>query len=427
MDLATQLDPWWRFGAALLIGALVGLEREYIQQRQGDPEFARIRTFSLMALFGAVAAYVAREQGVGLFIVAFASLALLITVSLLGDLYHQGHGEGITTEIVALIMPLLGALVIYDRAELAVALGVVVALVLALKPVLHGLASRMSSVDLRATLEFALITAVVWPMLPDVDLGPFGVFNPRDIWLMVILVSGLGFLGYVLMKVLGAERGIGLTGALGGLVSSTAVTASFSSRSREAPGLATTFALAIALASCVLYPRVLVEVTAVHSPLIPLVAPTLGAMLLTGLVGAFWLWRSQRQQSERADRVVTLQNPLRLSTAITFGLMFAFVIFLVSGAEQLFGEAGVYATSLITGLVDVDAITLSSANLAAEGRVGTHVAAGAIVLASIVNTLSKGVLAISLGSVELRRPILTVFGSMALAGALVAALTLLPR
>ena len=107
--------------------------------------------------------------------------------------------------------------------------------------------------------------------------------------------------------------------------------------------------------------------------------------------------------------------------------MFAFVIFLVSGAEQLFGEAGVYATSLITGLVDVDAITLSSANLAAEGRVGTHVAAGAIVLASIVNTLSKGVLAISLGSVELRRPILTVFGSMALAGALVAALTLLPR
>ena len=230
-----------------------------------------------------------------------------------------------------------------------------------------------------------------------------------------------------LMKVLGAERGIGLTGALGGLVSSTAVTASFSSRSREAPGLARTFALAIALASCVLYPRVLVEVTAVHSPLIPLVAPTLGAMLLTGLVGAFWLWRSQRQQSERADRVVTQQNPLRLSTAITFGLMFAFVIFLVSGAEQLFGEAGVYATSLITGLVDVDAITLSSANLAAEGRVGTHVAAGAIVLASIVNTLSKGVLAISLGSVELRRPILTVFGSMALAGALVAALTLLPR
>jgi len=426
MDLATQLDPWWRFGAALLIGALVGLEREYIQQRQGDPEFAGIRTFSLMALFGAVAAYLAQEHGAGLFLVAYASLALLITVSLFGDLQHQGHGEGITTEIVALLTPLLGAMVIYDHAELAVALGVVVALLLALKPALHGLASRMSSADLRATLEFSLIAAVVWPMLPDVDLGPFGVFNPSNIWLMVILVSGLGFLGYILMKVLGPERGIGLTGALGGLVSSTAVTASFSSRSKDAPGLGRTLALAIALASCVLYPRVMVYVAAIYSPLLPLVAPTLAAMLLAGLAGVFLLWRSQRQASSGADRAVSLQNPLKLSTAISFGLLFAFVLFLVAAAQQRFGSAGVYATSMIAGLVDVDAITLSSANLAAEGRVAPQVAAGAILLASIVNTISKAVLAISLGSTELRRPVLAVFGAMALAGAVIAGLTLLP-
>jgi len=198
-----------------LIGALIGLEREFVQQRTEERDFAGIRTFSLMAVLGAVAAYFSQQFGLLLFIAVYLSLAFLVWVSHLGDIY-RGHEEGITTEVVALIVPLLGAMVIWGEAELAAALGVITALLLALKPRLHGLARRMSSEDLKATLEFSLITAVILPLLPNQSFGPFGLLNPFQIWLMVVFVSGIGFLGYVLIKILGAEQGVGLTGVFWG-------------------------------------------------------------------------------------------------------------------------------------------------------------------------------------------------------------------
>jgi len=198
-----------------LIGALIGLEREFVQQRTEERDFAGIRTFSLMAVLGAVAAYFSQQFGLLLFIAVYLSLAFLVWVSHLGDIY-RGHEEGITTEVVALIVPLLGAMVIWGEAELAAALGVITALLLALKPRLHGLARRMSSEDLKATLEISLFTAVILPLLPNQSFGPFGLLNPFQIWLMVVFVSGIGFLGYVLIKILGAEQGVGLTGVFGG-------------------------------------------------------------------------------------------------------------------------------------------------------------------------------------------------------------------
>lgn len=168
-----------------------------------------------MAVLGAVAAYFSQQFGLLLFIAVYLSLAFLVWVSHLGDIY-RGHEEGITTEVVALIVPLLGAMVIWGEAELAAALGVITALLLALKPRLHGLARRMSSEDLKATLEISLFTAVILPLLPNQSFGPFGLLNPFQIWLMVVFVSGIGFLGYVLIKILGAEQGVGLTGVFGG-------------------------------------------------------------------------------------------------------------------------------------------------------------------------------------------------------------------
>jgi uncharacterized membrane protein (DUF4010 family) len=419
MDLAAQLEPWWRFGAALLIGALIGLEREYIQQRVGAAEFAGIRTFSLLALLGAVAAYLSLEYGIVVFLVAYALIGMMIAASLVGDIIASDRGEGITTEVVGLLVPFLGALVVFDYAELAAALSVVAALVLALKPALHGLAKRMSYLDLWATLQFALISAVVLPMLPDASFGPYQAFNLREVWLMVVLVSGISYSGYLLMKLWGSQRGIGATGLLGGLASSTAVTLSLSNRSRDVPALSRSFALGIILASSVLVPRVLVEVAAVEPSLLSAIVGPLLVMLAVGAGGATLLWRRSRLEAGQ-DKEVELRNPLELSAALSFAAIFAIVILLVRFANEAFGDAGVFAASLITGLVDVDAITLSTANLVSSGQLQPQVGALAIVMAAIVNTAAKAGIAVIVGVPALRREILKVFGAMVVAGVLAA-------
>lgn len=424
MDPSSSLEPWWRFGAALLIGALVGLEREYIQQRSGDAEFAGIRTFALLALLGAVAAYFSRWFGTVVFIAVFLAVAALILGSMLGEIYVHQREEGITTEVVGLLTPFLGAMVVYGRADLAAALAVVAALVLASKPALHGLAGRMSPVDLRATLEFALITAVVLPILPDRAYGPYGVLNPHDVWLMVVLVSGIGFFGYLLMKIWGAARGISLTGLLGGLVSSTAVTLSFAGRSKDLPALSGSFALAITLASTILFPRVLVEIALVHSPLLSRTLLPLGSMMLAGLAGGWWLYRRASPAESEADDPVSLENPLRLRTAITFALAFGLVLLVIEAANASFGDVGVYLASALAGLADVDAIALGSANLAAEGALAESVSAVSILLAVIVNTAVKATVALAVGAPALRRNIARTFGLMIAVGLVSGALGL---
>jgi uncharacterized membrane protein (DUF4010 family) len=410
-----NLEPWWRFAAALLIGALVGLEREFVQQREGEPDFAGIRTFSLMALLGAVVAHLTEAHGILPFAIGYAALALLIGVGYLTELV-RGRQEGITTEVAGLLVPLLGAMVVWDMAELALALGVITALVLSQKPRLHALARGMSPEDLWATLEFALIAAVVLPVLPNRTFGPFDVLNPYEIWLLVVFVSGIGFLGYVLMKVLGAERGIGLTGLLGGLASSTATTLSFAGRSKQSPALSRVFGSAIVLASTMMFPRVLVEVLVVYQPLVARLVLPLVAMLLTGWVAFAILWRQERSTELEDEGAVELTNPLNLSTAIKFGLLFAVVLVATKAANQFLGTAGLYAASVITGLTDVDSITLSVADLAANGQIASRAATLAILLAALTNTISKGALALTLGSRELRPTIIRAFGAMVAVG-----------
>ena len=412
-----NLEPWWRFAAALLIGALIGLEREFVQQRSGGQEFGGIRTFALMSLLGAVAAFLTDRFGFMIFIAAYLGLILMLWASYLGPTI-RGVEEGITTEVAALLVPLLGAMVIWDEPAIAAALGVVTALVLALKPGLHNLARRMSAGDLRATLEFAIISAVILPLLPNQGFGPFGVLNPAQIWLLVVLVSGIGFVGYVLMKVLGAEEGIGLTGLLGGLVSSTATTISFAGRSKASAGLSSALAQGILLASAVMFPRMLIEVAVVNAGLLSSVSIPLGAMLLTAGMIVVVLWR-RRSADEQSDATgVTLGNPLRWQTAVTFALVFTVVLVGVRAANEYLGSAGVYVASVFAGITDVDSITLSVAELSLVGELDTSVASIAIVLAALVNTTVKGVMVMSLGSAELRKTVVRAFGIVLAAGIL---------
>ncbi len=412
------LEPWWRFGVALLIGALIGLEREFIQQHLGTPDFAGIRTFSLITLLGAVTAYLGDELGLTPAIVAFGGLILLTVASYLSGAFRTGEEAGITTEVAVMLAFLLGAMVLWGRVEVAIALAVIVALLLSLKGSLHNAISRMSAQDLRVTLEFALVAAVVLPILPNRDIDPLGVVNPFQVWLLVVFVSGIGFGGYVLMKTLGAEQGISLTGLLGGIVSSTATTLSFSTRSKETPGLSPQFAQAILLASSVMFPRVLIEVLVVHPPLLRVVAIPLGAMLLAGQGAVVVLRRRHRLQQEGDERSVELSNPLKLTTAVLFGLVFAVVLIVVELGQRFFGSAGVYAASVLTGLADVDAITLSAARLARQGQLDGQIASRAIVIAALVNTMSKAAIALAIGAPALRRTILVAFGAISVVGAI---------
>jgi uncharacterized membrane protein (DUF4010 family) len=412
-----NLEPWWRFAVALLIGALIGLEREFVQQRTGEEDFAGIRTFSLMSLLGAIGAYLVEDYGLLPFLAAYIGIILLVWASYLGEIMRK-HEEGITTEVAAISVPLLGALVVWGEFELASALGVIIALVLALKPTLRNLTSRMSATDLRAILEFLLITAVVLPLLPDSNFGPFNVINPYQTWLLVILVSGIGFFGYVLIKILGAEQGVGVTGILGGLVSSTATTVSFSGRSKANPELSSILAQGILLTSSVMFPRIMIEVAIVYTPLLRVIAIPIVAMLCASLGLVFFLWRRRNTQDQEERKPVEVSNPLRLPTAITFALAFVVVLIIVRWANEVFGEAGVYVASALSGVTDVDAITLSVSELASSSQMESQVAGFAVVLAALINTIAKGVMAWSLGSSELRITILRGFSIIVATGLL---------
>jgi uncharacterized membrane protein (DUF4010 family) len=413
-----NIEPWWRFGVALLIGALVGLEREFTQQKTGEPDFAGIRTFSLIGLLGAVTALLVTEfESLAIALVALGGLILLTVASYLGDVIRTMEEDGITTEVSVMLAYLLGAMVVWDMAEIAIALAVITALLLSLKGSLHEAIRRMHAEDLRVTLQFGLVAAVVLPLLPDRALDPLGVINPFQVWKLVVFISGIGFAGYVLMKVLGAEHGINLAGLLGGLVSSTATTLSFSTRSKETPALSSHFAQAIVITSSVMFPRIAIEVLAVYPPLLRYVIVPLAAMLGAGVVIVILMWRRHAQEESVDDeKAVELANPLKLTTAIMFGLVFAVVLIVVEIAQDFFGAAGVYAASVITGLTDVDAITLSVSELAGDGQLAPQVAGTAIIIAALTNTIVKAGIAYSVGSPTLRRVIIRMFGVIVIVG-----------
>jgi len=403
-----QLDLFYRFGAALLIGLLVGLQREYshLEEQEQERIFGGVRTFALLGLLGCTAAFIAAR--------ADSVLAFLVVVGIAGGLIMISYAVtarqgsiGMTTEAAALMTLLAGALCYWGALELAAALGVSMTVLLALKLQTRRLVRNITQADVYATLTFAVIALVILPVLPRTSYGPppFDVLVPYKIWLMVIFISGISFLGYVLIKVVGARRGVGLTGLLGGLASSTAVTLSFAQRSRGIRGLARPFAMAILLAWSVMFVRVMVEVAVINQPLLQIVWIPLTAALAVSMSYCVYLYYSQSADKlEEEDR---FKNPFELGPALTFGLLYAGILLVANAARLYLGDTGVYISSIASGLADVDAITLSMAELSrAGGGVELQTAARAIVLAVVSNTLVKGGIVLTMGSVLLRKAIL---------------------
>lgn len=392
---------FYRFAAALGLGILIGIQREAVSKEPEERLFAGVRTFGLLCLVGYAAALAAAHLNSALPFLA----TLLVYGALLALSYRRDVDEGkpgMTTEIASIATFLIGAMCYWNMVVLAAALAVTVTVMLSLKPQFRAFTHALTRDDIYATLKFAVISIIVLPILPNQTFGPppFDVLNPYKIWLMVVFISGISFLGYVMIKIIGARRGIGLTGLLGGIASSTAVTLSFAERSRENPKLARPFAFALLIAWTVMFVRVIVVLFTLNSALAQRVLlPMLATMAAGGIYGAY-LFFSQRSYTKEDMQFV---NPFELGPAIKFGLIYAGILLISKAAQVYFGDTGVYVSSFVSGLADVDAIALSMVDLTQSGNLDVTVGARATVIAALANTFFKGGFALATGSPTLRK------------------------
>jgi uncharacterized membrane protein (DUF4010 family) len=420
-----SFDPYLSLAVAIASGLLIGLERE--QSRDGDQErgtfLGGARTYALFAGVGGVSSMLAQAFTAWIMVAAFLAVAALAAISYLDDV-KSGRDRGLTTEASLLLTFLLGALApanqiiasTTQRVMLVASLAVVTTFLLSAKPWLAPLIQRVSRDDLYATIKFLIVAIIVLPLLPNQTYGPLDVLNPFSIGLMIVLIAGLGFAGFVANRVLGAGRGFAVTALLGGLVSSTAVTLSFSARAKESPALARAAAVAIVLASTIMFPRVLVEVAAVHRPLLSLLWIPFGAMTVAGLVACALLYlRARGKEKTGPSPEVALSNPFELGSAVRFGLIFAVVIFVSKAAQIYAGAAGMYAAAALAGTTDVDAITLSTAKLA-QGGLSPATAVNTIMIGAVANTAVKAGLATVLGGWHLGRIVIAALAFVIAAG-----------
>lgn len=417
-NVMDTLSLFYRFGAALAAGLLIGLQREYAIEKETD-SFAGVRTYTLLSLGGCIAAF---SSDLLQSPIPFAALLLLFG-SIIAISYYisarAGH-IGATSEVVAILTFMLGAMAYWQHNELVAAVAVGITVILAAKPELERFARGITREDISATLKFAVITAIILPVLPNhsFETAPFDVLNPYKIWLMVVFISGISFLGYMLIKIVGAKHGIGLTGLLGGLVSSTAVTLSFSQRSKTDSALSKPFALAIVVAWTVMFARVIVEVAVLNRELLKVVWIPISAAAGAGLIYSLYLFFAHRTKEQGE---VAFSNPFELKPAITFGLLYGLILLISKAAQMYLGGTGIYLSSILAGTTDVDAITLSMAELSTKsGGLDTTIASRAVVLAALSNTAVKGSIAFFSGSRALRKALLPGVLLILITGTLVA-------
>ncbi len=379
-----------KFLISMALGSLLGIERQISQPQHGE-RMAGIRTFALITLMGTLSAHLSSYPYL-ILVGAFGLISLIIA-----SYVKSGPHVGITTEVGVFIAFLLGILC-YTEPSLAVILTIFVGLILATRKSVHTLVEKISEEELLDTLTFALVTFVVLPFLPNRTVDPLNVLNPYKIWLIVVFISGISYVGYFLIRIFGARSGTGITGILGGLVSSTAVTATMSHRSREVSNLLFPALFAAVIANSIMFVRILVEVFVINRTLLPHLFFPMVSMMGTGLVASVYFWRKHVPAKVEVD----VKDPFRLLPALKFGAFFAFILLVSKAASLYLGEIGVYAASLLSGLADVDAITLSMGTLAGE-EVAQKVAGDAIILAAVSNVMTKTGMAVFLGSKEFGR------------------------
>jgi uncharacterized membrane protein (DUF4010 family) len=386
------MDPYFaieRLAVALGLGLLVGLQRERVKT-----PLAGIRTFALITLFGAMSGLLAPALGGWVVGLGVAALAGVVMAGNFIRRRPRQQDPGVTTEIAALVMYAVGVYVaLFDPAP-AIVVGGVVALLLHLKRPMHSFVARIGEADLRAIMQFVLIALVILPVLPDETYGPFDVLNPRQVWWMVVLIVGISLGGYVAYKLLGQQSGTLLSGLLGGLISSTATTVSYAKRAVSSADAVLPAAAVILVASAISFVRVMVELAVVApSHRLEMLLP-LGGMLAGFIVFSAAAFFASRRS---AGALPQQENPTELRTALVFAAMYALVLLAVAATKTYVGDLGLYVLAIISGLTDMDAITLSTGRLVESAYIGSALGWRIVLVASMSNLLFKAGMVAALG------------------------------
>jgi len=403
-----QKDFFIRLAVVLGIGAVIGLERQYSAMKENSSGFSGVRTFVILTLMGFFSGIFYHLFSIWIYTAILFGIMILIATSYWFTA-NQGD-KGLTTELTSLFAFLMGTLVLHGYIEICLSITVILVVFLSSKFRIKAIVGKITSEELYDFILFVVLALLVLPFLPDQTFGPepYDVLNPREIGWVIILTSGLGFLGHILIKFLGPTSGILLSGILGGLVSSTAVTWVFSKKSKENNNLSSQCATAILAASTIMFFRVLIWTFIFNQNLFTKLLPSISLVLLAGMVVTIFIYK-KKNSPEITDTEIPLGKPLDLKSALVFGLIYMGILLVVSYANHNLGTAGTLISSSIAGLSDVDAITISVSKLA-EIKVDLSTASLAIVIAVMTNTLVKLGISIYAGTKALRGLLLLGYG-----------------
>ena len=399
MDIFEQLSApphLQAFMTSMAIGLLIGLERE----RRSSAK-AGLRTFALVALLGTLSGLLAEKTGSGWILAAGLLMVGAMIIAAYINRPDDAGDPGTTSVVAILVCYCLGAAVWFGYGTLAVMLGIATTVLLYFKAELHGLSSQLTSKDLISILQFAVLSFVILPILPDRNYGPYEALNPYQAWLMVVLVSGVSLAGYAALRLAGPQHGAPMMGLLGGLVSSTATTVVFSRHAHAHAALARTAMVVIMVASLMVLLRLTVIAAVVAPDVIEPLAKVFAGGLVLGLAVTAFGWRRLETQGELP--MPEVRNPTEIRTALGFGALYALVLLCSAWLSDVAGAKGMYAVALASGLTDVDAITLSSLRLFSLDTLSKEQAVTSIVLAVLSNLTFKAGLIVTLGGWKLAR------------------------
>jgi len=408
-------DDITTLGIAFGLGLLVGLQR----QRDND-KMAGVRTFTIISILGVLAGFlnVAYENPYILPVLGLSLAIMLVVANLMKNKESKDSGVGQTTEVAALLMFAIGAYLVLGSQIIGVIMGAALAILLYVKEHLHDFIEGLTHKDLSAIFTLVAISMIVLPILPNETYGPYDVINPRNIWWMVTLIVGISVVGYFVYKYVGKKKGVISNGILGGVISSTATTVSYARKTAETKSIAKLSAFIIMVASLVSLIRILIEVGIVIPEKLAIIAvPIAAEIFIMTIISIFLFYLIKREDSE--SEMPEPKNPAQFKSAIIFGLLYGFILLAVAFSKQQFGEDALYIVSIISGLTDVDAITLSLSNLMKNDSLEVIFGWKLILLAALSNLVFKGVMAMVLGTKQLTKWISIAFGISLVFGLLI--------
>jgi uncharacterized membrane protein (DUF4010 family) len=382
-------STFFSLGVALGLGLLVGLQREQVAT-----QLAGLRTFALITVLGTICGLLATNFGGWVIASGFLALTGALMTGHVAELRGENVESGVTTEVAALAMFGLGAYLVVGHREVAIVIGAGIAILLHFKGQLHGIAARLGE-DSKSIMQFALISMVILPILPNRNYGPYDVLNPRQMWLMVVLIVGIGLGGYIAYKFFGQKTGLLLAGLLGGIISSTATTVSYSKRATKHELADAPAAIVILLASTVSCALVLVEIAVVAPGFLrSALAPLLILVTTLGVLSVPWWFLRSKDSTGMPPQ----GNPSELKGALYFAVLYTFILFAIAAVKNTYGARGLYVVASASGLVEVHALALSTSMLVETGRLSGSEGWRIIALALISNLAFKGATVIVLGS-----------------------------